>query len=154
MATATFTVTSPALATDERIQREYTCDGHDVPPPLAWSHVPDGTRSMALIMDDPDAPSGTFTHWLVWDIEPVDHTDAPVDLSRRGVPGRNDFEAVGYGGPCPPHAHGAHRYYVRLYALDVDSLDLEQGASRTQLERAMSGHVIEHAELVGRYQRH
>jgi hypothetical protein len=153
MTNMAFTLTSPALAGNERIEPDYTCDGRDAPPPLEWSHVPEGTRSLALVMDDPDAPSGTFTHWLLWDITPFDETDEPVDVSGRGVPGRNDFQAIGYRGPCPPPHHGSHRYQLRLYALDLDTLDLEEGATREELERAMDGHVIERAELVGRYQR-
>jgi Raf kinase inhibitor-like YbhB/YbcL family protein len=153
MAEMKFHVRSPLVDAGQRVQAVYTCDGQDVPPPLAWGHLPEGTRSMALVMDDPDAPGGTFTHWLLWDIRPVSEPREPVDVSGRGVAGRNDFQGIGYGGPCPPPKHGPHRYRIWLHALDIDSLGLKEGASRDDLERAMRGHIIERAELIGQYER-
>lgn len=153
MARVTFTLTSPAFEGNEQIGREHTCDGANTPPPLEWSHAPEETRSFAMIMDDQDAPGGTFTHWTSWDIPGMTDTVDPTDVSQIGVSGRNDFQGVGYGGPCPPPHHPPHRYRFMLHALDVDTLDLEPGATREQLEQAMQDHVLATAELVGRYAR-
>jgi Raf kinase inhibitor-like YbhB/YbcL family protein len=150
MAVAEFTLTSSAFANGGAIPSRYTCDGENLSPPLTWSGAPNGSRSLALIVDDPDAPVGTFTHWLAWGIDPeagglAEGQPAPVE-------GRNDFGVIGYGGPCPPPGHGPHRYFFNLYALDSE-LGLPPGASRLQLERALVGHVLAPAELVGIYQR-
>ena len=145
-----FTLSSPAFEGGERIPARYTCEGDNQPPPLEWSHVPDGVRSFALIVDDPDAPGGTFTHWIQWNI-PADAR--AMDGQVHGVGGRNDFQGIGYGGPCPPPRHGAHRYYFHLYALDVDELDLPEGARRQQLEAAIEDHVIAEDILMGRFER-
>jgi Raf kinase inhibitor-like YbhB/YbcL family protein len=147
---AGFTLTSTAFENGQEIAQRHTCDGDDLSPPLRWSGAPDGTRSLALIADDPDAPVGTFTHWLAWAIEPAsgglgEGEAAPVE-------GRNDFGSVGYRGPCPPTGHGPHRYFFRLHSLDTE-FELEAGADRTDLERALEGHVLEVAELMGRYER-
>jgi Raf kinase inhibitor-like YbhB/YbcL family protein len=146
------TFSSPSIAPGSWIDSRHTCDGDDLSPELRWSGLPDGTRSMALIVDDPDAPSGTFTHWVLFDIP------ASVDRLAEGAPefgvaGRNDFRRVGYGGPCPPRDHGPHRYFFRLYALDVESLELPEGASQREVESAMEPHILEQAELMGRYAR-
>lgn len=153
MAEMRFTLTSPALEAQGQIGRDFTCDGDDRPPLLEWSHAPPETRSFALIMEDLDAPGGRFTHWIIWDVHGPTDTLDPTDISRSGVSGRNDFQGVGYGGPCPPPRHGSHRYVFRLHALDVDSLRLAPGATRAALEKAMDGHVLATAELVGRYAR-
>lgn len=153
MTRESFSLSSPGLDEEHRVHREHTCDGKNVPPALAWKNVPSGTKSLALILDDPDAPSGTFTHWLLWDIAPDAGTNGPADLSESGVAGRNDFRNVGYGGPCPPANHGAHRYQFHVYALDQESLGLPVGASRVQLERAMQDHILAEGEIVGRYAR-
>jgi len=142
-------ITSGAFAEGDTIPRRHTCEGEDVSPPLAWTGVPEGTRSLALIVDDPDAPVGTFTHWLAWGIDPGG-TLAEGEAAPRE--GRNDFGEVGYRGPCPPPGHGRHRYFFRLYALDTE-LDLEPGASRDELERSLEGHALETAELMGGYER-
>jgi Raf kinase inhibitor-like YbhB/YbcL family protein len=145
---ADFTLTSAAFEDGKEIPRRHTCEGDDLSPPLSWSGVPDGTRSLALIVDDPDAPARSFTHWLAWAIEPGSgalREAAPVE-------GRNDFGTVGYRGPCPPPGHGPHRYFFRLHALDVD-LELARGAGKPDLERALEGHVLRLAELIGRYER-
>lgn len=147
-----FTLTSPSFVPDGLISATFTCDGENTSPELKWIHAPDGTRSFALIVDDPDAPNGTFTHWVLFDI-PADTKHLRGEVSDIGVKGRNDFQQVGYGGPCPPPNHGQHRYYFRLYALDVDSLQLPAGASRPEVETAIEGHILDQAELMGRYER-
>jgi len=150
----TFTLESPAFAAGATIPKLYTCEGADVSPELRWQDAPAGTRSFALIVDDPDAPGRTFTHWVLFDI-PADRTSLPEGLQPGdvGVAGRNDFGKTGYGGPCPPPGHGPHRYFFTLYALDTETLNLERGASRTEVERAMSGHIVGKAQLMGRYER-
>jgi Raf kinase inhibitor-like YbhB/YbcL family protein len=143
-------ITSGAFDHGGSIPPRHSCEGENVSPPLSWAGVPDGTRSLALIVDDPDAPVGTFTHWLAWGIDPAAGGLADGEAAPRE--GRNGFGTVGYGGPCPPPGHGRHRYFFRLQALDVE-LDLEAGADREELERALGGHVLESAELIGRYAR-
>jgi Raf kinase inhibitor-like YbhB/YbcL family protein len=143
-------VTSPAFDDGETIPEKHTCDGGSESPTLRWTNVPDGTRALALIVHDPDAPSGDFTHWLAWNIDPdgggiEEGVPAPVQ-------GTNGFGRFGYHGPCPPEGHGPHRYYFRLYALDTD-LELEPGAAREQLESEMEGHILTEAELMGLYER-
>jgi Raf kinase inhibitor-like YbhB/YbcL family protein len=142
-----FGLTSPGFADGANIPVEYTCDGADSPPPLSVSEPPDGVRSFALIVDDPDAPRGTFTHWLAYDIPADSHFDAT-----RGKTLRNDFGRDGYGGPCPPPGHGPHRYHFTLYALDVPALPLH-GKTRRDLEAALATHTLATARLTGRYQR-
>ena len=127
------------------------CDGEDLSPPLDWSGVPAEARSLALIVDDPDAPSGTFTHWLAWGIDPA--ASGLDEDERAPVEGRNDFGATGYRGPCPPPGHGRHRYVFRLHALDRE-LDVPPGASRQELEQAIvDASVLAVVELVGTYER-
>jgi Raf kinase inhibitor-like YbhB/YbcL family protein len=143
-------LTSTAFADGAAIPPKYTGDGADTSPPLAWSFLPDGTRSLALIVHDPDAPSGDFTHWVAWNIDP-----GPGGLdegSAAAVEGTNGRGDTGYMGPSPPPGHGLHRYFHELYALDAE-LDLESGASREQLQSALDGHVIGEATLVGTYGR-
>lgn len=147
-----FTLTSTAFTADGAIPATVTCDGDNTSPELKWMHPPDGTRSFALIVDDPDAPSGTFTHWVLFDI-PADVRTLPANASDIGVGGRNDFQQDGYGGPCPPPNHGQHRYFFKLYALDVESLNSEAGAPRDAVEKAMEGHVLDETHLMGRYER-
>lgn len=147
---AEFTLTSSAFAPGETIPPRHSCDGENLSPPLSWSSPPDGTRSLALIVDDPDAPVGTFTHWLAWGIDP--EAGGLAEGEAVPVEGRNDFGVTGYGGPCPPPGHGRHRYFFRLYALDSE-VGLPAGASREELEQALDGHVLAVAELVGSYER-
>ena len=142
------TLTSPAFADGQRVPTEYTCDGNDTPPPLGVANVPEGTRSFAVIMDDPDAPGGTFTHWLVYDI-PVSGNQLSATS---GKALRNGFGRDGYGGPCPPPGHGRHHYNFTVYALDVPSLDVP-GRTRRDLEAALKGHTLETARLTGIYER-
>lgn len=149
------TVSAEAFKEGGNIPAEHTCDGRDVSPLLSWKGVPAGAKSIALVMDDPDAPGGTFVHWVIFNIpagvqklpEGMPGNKTLADGSRQGV---NDFGRIGYGGPCPPR--GTHRYYFKLYALDT-MLDLAPGATEKQLEDAMKGHVLAEGELMGRYNR-
>lgn len=151
----TFELTSPAFAPGQPIPRKYTCDGEDVSPPLQWSAPPAGSQSLALVVDDPDAPSGTWVHWLVYNL-PASRSALPesvppaAHLPDQGKQGRNSWQNLGYGGPCPPG--GTHRYFFRLYALDA-ALALPAGASSEQLRKAMQGHVLGQAETMGTYKR-
>lgn len=149
-------ITSTAFREGDKIPDKYTCQGQDVSPPLAWSEPPGGTRSFALIMDDPDAPGGTFTHWVIFNIPSnsrglSEAVPAEDQLSDGTVQGRNDFARIGYGGPCPPPGR-AHRYKFTLYALD-QSLELKAGASKKQVLDAIRGHALAQGELTGMYQR-
>ncbi|MGE0448799.1 MAG: YbhB/YbcL family Raf kinase inhibitor-like protein [Vicinamibacterales bacterium] len=141
-------VTSPAFAGGDRIPRAFTCDGRDEAVPLTVTGVPLGTESFAVIMDDPDAPGGPFTHWLAYDLPNEGHVLRP----EAGKTLANDFGRVGYGGPCPPRSHGAHRYEVTVFAVDIACLNV-RGASRRDLEAALEGHTLARSTLVGRYQR-
>jgi len=143
-------ITSSAFQEGGDIPSKFTCDGADSSPPLQISEVPSGAKSVALIVDDPDAPSGLFTHWTVWNISPQTSTIAEGSAPK-GVHGTNDFGKSGYGGPCPPS--GTHRYYFKMFALDRE-LDLPSGAKRPQLDAAMKGHVVAQGMLMGRYSRH
>jgi Raf kinase inhibitor-like YbhB/YbcL family protein len=148
-------LTSSAFAAGEPIPAKFSCDGEDVSPALAWGEPPAGTESFALIMDDPDAPAGTWVHWVLFNIPPearslpeaIGPDPTRADGSRHGT---SSFRSLGYGGPCPPG--GTHRYFFKLYALDV-LLDLRPGATVAELEAAMQGHVLAAAELMGTYSR-
>ena len=142
-------ITSSAFQQGGNIPSKFSCDGANTSPPLQVSDVPSGAKSLVLVVDDPDAPSGLFTHWTVWNIPPQTSTIAEGSTPK-GVQGTNDFGKSGYGGPCPPS--GAHRYYFKIFALDRD-LDLPSGAKRSQLDAAMKGHVIAQGQLMGRYAR-
>jgi Raf kinase inhibitor-like YbhB/YbcL family protein len=144
---------SSAFEANGLIPSQYTCDGANISPPLSWDAPPAETESLALIVDDPDAPVGIFVHWVAYDIPPETHQlpegIAPqATLIKGGTQGKNDFGKLGYGGPCPPS--GTHRYFFKLYALDR-TLSLPPGATKAQLEAALNGHVLAAAELVGRY---
>jgi Raf kinase inhibitor-like YbhB/YbcL family protein len=145
-----FGLESRAFDHAQAIPGRLSCEGEDVSPPLRWTNVPAETRSLALILDDPDAPGGLFTHWLAWGLDPA------ADGLGEGEPapseGQNDFGTTGYRGPCPPPGHGRHRYVFRLYALDT-TLELAVGAAKAELEQAIEGHVLTTAELVGTYER-
>jgi Raf kinase inhibitor-like YbhB/YbcL family protein len=127
------------------IPEKYTCYGENVNPSLRFEGIPEEAKSLVLIMDDPDAPMGTFTQWVIWDIEPVAGIE---EDSIPGVEGMNDFRKIGYGGPCPPS--GTHRYFFRVYALDK-KLEIKAGAGRKDVENAMIGHILAEGELVGKY---
>lgn len=142
-------LTSSAFEAGGRIPGKYTCDGEDKSPPLTISGVPGGTKSLVLVMDDPDAPAGTWDHWVVFNIPPS-VTDIPEGQEPAGVHGKGTSGNLEYHGPCPPDRE--HRYFFKLYALDTQ-LDLREGASKQDVEQAMAGHVIEQAEFMGRYER-
>ena len=140
-------ITSSAFQEGANIPSKFSCDGADTSPPLQIADIPSEAKSLALIVDDPDAPGGLFTHWTVWNIPP--QTSAVGEGSApKGVRGTNDFGKSGYGGPCPPS--GTHRYYFRIFALDRE-LDLPRSTKRNQLDAAMKGHVVAQGELMGRY---
>lgn len=149
-----FRISSPAFADGADIPVRHTCDGEDLSPQLTWSDVPDGARSLVLIVDDPDAPRGTFTHWLLCDIPPdATGLGENVAMGTVGVAGRNGFGRSGYGGPCPPPADAAHRYRFTLHAVDVPSLGLSANATREQVQAKMGTHVLGTAQCVGKYKR-
>jgi Raf kinase inhibitor-like YbhB/YbcL family protein len=143
-----FSATSSAFADGQPVPKQFTCDGNDAPPPIAINDPPNGTQSFAVIVDDPDAPKGTFTHWLTYDV-PV---DGSALRATAGKALKNDFGRTGYGGPCPPHGHGSHRYYFTVYAVDVPELGVP-GDSRDDLEAALEGHTLAKARFMGRYER-
>ena len=148
-------ITSSAFSEGGMIPERYTCDGTDVSPDLAWTGIPEGTRSLALICDDPDAPVGTWVHWVLFNIpagEKGIRTEVAPEatLSNGAKHGINDFRRLGYGGPCPPG--GTHRYYFKLYALDT-KLNLDIGATKAQLEDAMESHILAEGQLMGKYSR-
>jgi Raf kinase inhibitor-like YbhB/YbcL family protein len=146
-----FALRSPAFENGAPIPRRHTCEGQDVSPALEWTAPPAEARSLALVVEDPDAPGGTFTHWLAWGIEP----EAPglAEGQRPPLEGRNDFRQRGWRGPCPPRGHGPHRYVFRLVALDAALEDLAPGATARHVDEAVSGHVLAAAELVGTFER-
>jgi hypothetical protein len=148
---ATITVSSNAIADGDDIPAEFTCDGENVPPDLAWADVPPDTVEMAVIMDDPDAPGGTFTHWTVWGLEP-DASSLDGDLPAGAVEGTNDFGDAGYRGPCPPEGDDPHHYRFRVLALD-SSLDLPEGAALSELSAAIGDHVMGQGQLQAIYAR-
>jgi Raf kinase inhibitor-like YbhB/YbcL family protein len=146
-------LTSAAFDSGQPIPARHTCDGESMPPPLEWTDVPARVKAFVLIVDDPDAPRGTFTHWLLCDVAPnAGGLGGRPPSDQDGIAGRNDFGEIGYGAPCPPRGHGVHRYHFRLYALDR-LLGLKPGFSRRALETAMNGRVLDSAVLVGRYER-
>ncbi len=142
-------LTSPAFTHNGAIPSEYTCDGADLSPQLVISDVPANAKSLALVMDDPDAPVGTWDHWVVFNM-PVSTEEIPKGTEPKGTAGKNSWGRTGYGGPCPPS--GTHRYFFKLYALDA-TLNLPEGATKKDLERAMQGHIIAQAQLMGTYKR-
>ena len=151
-----FALKTTAFPKGSEIPKKYTCDGADVSPSLNWQDAPAGTESFALIVDDPDAPVGTWTHWIMWNI-PAKATALPEGIPKTEVlpdgtrQGRNDFKRIGYGGPCPPPGK-PHRYFFKLYALNAKP-DVKTEASRDELERALKGHILSQAELMGKYGR-
>ena len=146
---ATMKITSSAFHGGGDIPSKFTCDASDTSPPLQITGIPSEAKSLVLIADDPDAPGGLFTHWLVWNIPPQTSSIAE-GIAPKGVQGANDFGKSGYRGPCPPP--GRHRYSFKIFALDRE-LELRSGAKRSQVDAAMKGHVIAQGELVGRYGR-
>ena len=149
-------LTSAGFNEGTAIPAKYTCDAKNVSPPLKWNGVPAGAKSLALIVDDPDAPAGTWVHWVLYDLPPTTRElaeDVPKSQYVAGgaKQGLNDFRHLGYGGPCPPHGK-PHRYFFKLYALDA-VLDLKPGLTKKDLESAMEKHILARAELMGTYQR-
>jgi len=151
-----FTLKATAFPNGGVIPKKYTCDGADLSPALSWDDAPAGTQSLALIVDDPDAPMGTWTHWLIWNI-PAKATLLPEDTPKMNLldngarQGGNDFKRIGYGGPCPPPGK-PHRYFFKLYALDA-RLEVKAGAVRSELEPALQPHILEQAQWMGTYGR-
>lgn len=152
-----FILVSSEFEPGTTLPRRFTCEGQDISPPLNWSDAPPGTASFALICEDPDAPGKTWTHWLIYNLPPdsaglgagVPTEEQLADGSRQGV---NDFGRIGYGGPCPPRGHGAHRYIFTLYALNA-MLNVAPGASKAVLRGSMDGHILGEVSLMGRYAR-
>ncbi|BAY30395.1 PEBP family protein [Nostoc carneum NIES-2107] len=150
-------IRSSAFFIGNTIPFKYTCDGDNISPPIHWEDPPQGTQSFALIVDDPDAPEKTFTHWVVYNI-PVDRRELPEGITPEpkiangGIQGQNSFGRLGFGGPCPPSKDGAHRYFFKIFALD-QLLDLPPGVSKEELLQAIEGHVLDKAEVMGRYAR-
>lgn len=143
-------IESSAFPQNGMIPPKYTCDGPDVNPPLSIGNIPEKTKSLALIVDDPDAPRGTWVHWVIWNLGPGTKEIPENSVPQGALQGTNDFRKQTYGGPCPPS--GIHRYFFKLYALDA-ALSLKAGATKAQLEEAMKGHILGQAELLGRYGR-
>ncbi len=152
---AAISVASTAFKDGGMIPRDYSCDGRDVSPPLSWAGVPEGAKSLALLCEDPDAPAGIWVHWVMFNIPATAnglpmgvHPDKTLkDGAKQGI---NSFNKIGYGGPCPPR--GTHRYYFRIYALDIE-LSRKPGLTRSQLQKAMKGHILGQGQLMGRYKR-
>ena len=140
-------IQSVAFANNGHIPIQYTCEGDNISPAIEIADIPEDTKTLALIMEDPDAPSGVFTHWLLWNLPP---DDLIIEKTQEGVSGINDFGKTGYGGPCPPS--GTHRYYFKIYALDTE-LSVSAGESKQALLEGMKGHVLAIGELMGRYRK-
>ena len=151
-----FQIASTAFSSGSTIPKKFTCDGPDVSPELSWKEAPAATQSFALIMDDPDAPVGTWVHWVLYNVpgntkELTEGVEKRDQLGNGATQGRNDFRRIGYGGPCPPPGT-PHRYFFKLYALDT-KLSLKPGATKQELEGAIKGHILGQTELMGRYGR-
>ena len=151
----TIKITSTAFTEGGMIPKQYTCDAEDVSPDLTWTDVPEGTKSLALICDDPDAPMGTWVHWVLFNLPP-DIRELPAEIPSdktlidNARHGKNDFGKLGYGGPCPPG--GTHRYFFKLYALDT-VIDHKSGITKAQLLEAMAGHILDEGQLMGKFKR-
>jgi Raf kinase inhibitor-like YbhB/YbcL family protein len=148
-------IKSKAFTEGGMIPAKYTCDGENVSPPLEWTNAPSSTKSFALISDDPDAPVGTWVHWVIYNIPPEvtkldEHIKSEKEFKTGMRQGNNDWPKIGYGGPCPPS--GTHRYYFKLYAVDA-LLDLKPGATKAQVLQAMKGHILAEAQLMAKYRR-
>jgi Raf kinase inhibitor-like YbhB/YbcL family protein len=146
----TLVITSPAFVEGETIPVEYTCNGRNISPPLAWSGLPADTQTLALIADDPDAPAGIWVHWVVYNL-PSSTDELPAGVQNPGVEGINSNRKTGYSGPCPPPGK-PHRYFFKLYALDT-SLELVPGATKGELEKAIRGHILAEGQLMGTFSR-
>jgi len=150
------TLFSPAFSEGATIPKKFTCEGSDTSPPLKWNQAPRETQSIAVSCIDPDAPMGDWIHWIVWNIPPDwKGLDEGIDPKRQSpfTQGMNSWGVTGYGGPCPPKGHGAHRYFFKVYFLDVPKLELSHKATWKDLERAMDGHILAEGKTMGRYER-
>jgi len=144
-------ITSPVFKNNAQIPSKYTCDGENINPPLEISEVPEGAKSLVLIVDDPDATRGfTWLHWTLWNIKPDTKEISENSIPQGAIEGKTDFGKSGWGGPCPPS--GSHRYFFKLFALNA-VLDLSDSASLDEIQKAMEGHILEKAELIGLYSR-
>lgn len=141
-------IESTAFANNQTIPSKYTCDGNNINPPLSISDIPEEAESLAIVVEDPDAPTGRFVHWTVWNISPASLEIEEDSIPEGAVEGTTDFSEIGYGGPCPPN--GEHRYLFKVYALGSE-LDLSKGADTDMVDNAIQHHVIAEAELIGRY---
>lgn len=139
---------SPAFVEGDMIPARYTCDGRDIIPPLEFENIPPEAKSLVIVLDDPDSPTGVWDHWVIFNVTPVSSIDEAQEP--QGVQGGNSWGRMGYGGPCP--GRGQHRYVFRVYALDTE-LPLASGAVRSEIDKAMQGHVLAQGELMGRYER-
>jgi Raf kinase inhibitor-like YbhB/YbcL family protein len=148
--TMSLLVSSPSFKEGEMIPQRYTCEGDDVSPQLDWENIPAGTKSLALIFDDPDAPAGTWVHWVLFDLSP-DLSGLPEGTQGTGTRGKNTSNKLEYAGPCPPRG-SSHRYYFKLYALDA-LLGLKEGSNKADVEKAMKGHILAMGQLLGKYKR-
>ncbi len=149
-------IKSSAFKNGEFIPKKYTCDNIDVSPPLRWKNIPSKAKSLVIIMEDPDAPGGTFIHWIIYDI-PVSKSGLPENFPKKETVGNikqgiNDFGTIGYGGPCPPPGK-PHRYFFRIYALDIKTLKLPPGATINQIKTKIKNHTLATGELMGKYRR-
>lgn len=142
--TAKLTIGSTSFGNKDYIPERFTCEGENVSPAITIENIPEGTKTLALIVDDPDAPDGTFVHWLLWNVRPMEMI---VENTAPGVQGKNSFGKMNYGGPCAP-VGSTHRYYFRVFALDK-VLDVPIGSSKEILERAMQGHILASGEIIG-----
>ena len=147
---STMKIESNSFSPGEKIPSQFTCDGENINPHLAFRDIPEGTKSITLISDDPDAPRGTWVHWTMWNIDPSVQEISQRSIPKGGVEGTTSFGKAGYGGPCP-HS-GMHRYFFKLYALDT-MLDLTADTDKEKLEKAMEGHILDRAEIMGTYER-
>ncbi|HEC64181.1 MAG TPA: YbhB/YbcL family Raf kinase inhibitor-like protein [bacterium] len=141
-------LTSSVFAENEKIPEKYTCDGDNINPPLSLVDVDGGAKSVALIVDDPDAPNGTWDHWIIWNISPETEEINEDSTPQNAVVGKNSFGKNDYGGPCPPS--GTHRYFFRLYSLDT-TIDLPKNSDKAALEQAMENHILQKAQLIGTF---
>ncbi|NWF75542.1 MAG: YbhB/YbcL family Raf kinase inhibitor-like protein [Nitrospirae bacterium] len=143
-------ISSPVFKNNEYIPQKYTCDGMDINPPLLIENVPEKAKSLVLIVDDPDAPRRVWVHWVLWNIDPKTKEIKEDYILKGAIQGLNDFKKHDYGGPCPPS--GTHRYFFKLYALDT-TLNLSSNSTKSDLEKAMKGHIIEQTQIIGLYKR-
>lgn len=146
--TAELTIGSTEFANKDYLPSKYTCEGENINPPITIENIPPGTKSLTLIIDDPDAPDGVFDHWIVWNIHPMEMI---IENTSPGTEGKNSFGRTRYHGPCPPEGK-AHRYFFKVYALDI-LLETREGADKKTVEKAMNGHILASGEIIGMYKK-